>query len=55
MPVDVAIALVFFGFSTAAFVYLVKQKGGIQKMLHDLEASQTRNPNRTRKYIRKNR
>lgn len=55
MPVDVAIALVFFGFSTVAFVTFVKMRGGLQKILDDLEAAQIRNTKRPRKYIRKHR
>ena len=50
MPVDVVIALIIAGFSTVAFVTFVKMKGGLQKMLDDLEASQTHNTKHTRKH-----
>ena len=50
MPVDVAIALTIFGLVTLAVLYVVKLKGGLSKMLEDLEASQIHNTKRTRKH-----
>ena len=50
MPVDVVIALIIAGFSTVAFVTFVKLKGGLKKMLEDLEASNTHNAEHTHKH-----